>query len=255
MTTSIKQALAAGPTPGEWIAVHRGTGRDIERGTDYYRVGPSDEVCDPEARCVHVFGHDKQARAEFIVKAVNSYAALSASPAPEAVGDAMSIEDYVDGYCWRGDEGDYTPNESEKALLIDALHGAIGVVAHLSATPTPPAQAGEVGQQHVEGLEKALRQIATRALVIEIDDAFVANDIEGAHDAMILRAREALFAESAKNPAPVTHVVGSAEPMKRQIEAAIDAYEKGSYLNDEQVLISVIAIVRAALATASEGGR
>lgn len=40
----------------------------------------------------------------------------------------MTIEEYVDGYSWRGDEGDYTPTDHEKALLIDALHGAVYVV-------------------------------------------------------------------------------------------------------------------------------
>lgn len=49
-------------------------------------------------------------------------------------------------------------------------------------------------------------------------------------------------------PAPSPQMMGSAKPTKRQIEAAIDAYEKGSYLNDEQVLVSVIAIVSAAIA-------
>lgn len=58
-------------------------------------------------------------------------AALEAAMAVEVLTTAnelMTVEEYVDGYCWRGDEGDYTPNEQEKALLIDALHGAIGEV-------------------------------------------------------------------------------------------------------------------------------
>lgn len=46
-----------------------------------------------------------------------------------AVKTLMTVEEYVDGYCWRGDDGDYTPNEHEKALLIDALHGAVEEVS------------------------------------------------------------------------------------------------------------------------------
>lgn len=33
------------------------------------------------------------------------------------------IADYVDSYCFRGDDGDYTPNENEQLLIEDALHG------------------------------------------------------------------------------------------------------------------------------------
>lgn len=43
-----------------------------------------------------------------------------------------------------------------------------------------------------------------------------------------------------------------AVPSKRQIEAAIEAYEDGVYLSDDQVFASVTAIVKAALAV-SEG--
>lgn len=33
------------------------------------------------------------------------------------------IEDYVDDYLFRGDDGDHAPNEHEKALIIDAIYG------------------------------------------------------------------------------------------------------------------------------------
>jgi hypothetical protein len=55
-------------------------------------------------------------------------AALSIAPTVSAKA-LITVEEYVDGYCWRGDEGDYTPNEHEKALLIDALHGAVEEVS------------------------------------------------------------------------------------------------------------------------------
>lgn len=63
--------------------------------------------------------------AYFAVKRID--AADKDSPS-SSWGGRMTIEEYVDGYCWRGDEGDYTPNEQEKAMLIDALHGADGEV-------------------------------------------------------------------------------------------------------------------------------
>lgn len=55
--------------------------------------------------------------------------------------------------------------------------------------------------------------------------------------------------EVASTPPPETHAKGDVRPTKAQIDAAIEAYERGSYLTDEQVLLSVIAIVSAALAT------
>lgn len=46
---------------------------------------------------------------------------------------------------------------------------------------------------YVEQIEKALDMIAARKLTSEIEDGeLVANDIEGAHDAMVLTARAAL---------------------------------------------------------------
>jgi hypothetical protein len=56
-----------------WISAHRGTKKDIAIGRDYCRVGPANEVEDPDAQCVHVFGPDKLRRAGVIVTAVNAY--------------------------------------------------------------------------------------------------------------------------------------------------------------------------------------
>ena len=39
---------------------------------------------------------------------------------------AFDVEDYVAGYEFRGDGGDYMPNDQDRSLLIDAIHGAIG---------------------------------------------------------------------------------------------------------------------------------
>lgn len=60
-----------------WIAVHRGTKRDIDTGTDYYRIGPVSDVDDPDAICVNVAGPDSARRAAFIVEAVNSHTSLT----------------------------------------------------------------------------------------------------------------------------------------------------------------------------------
>ncbi len=48
--------------------------------------------------------------------------AALASPQPaEAVGDDLAA--YVDEYEFRTDEGAYSPNERERALILDALRG------------------------------------------------------------------------------------------------------------------------------------
>ena len=39
---------------------------------------------------------------------------------------AFDVEDYVAGDEFRGDGGDYMPNDQDRSLLIDAIHGAIG---------------------------------------------------------------------------------------------------------------------------------
>ena len=61
-----------------WISAHRGTKKDIAIGRDYLRLGPENEVENPDAQCVHVFGNDKLQRAELIVTAVNAYEGLLA---------------------------------------------------------------------------------------------------------------------------------------------------------------------------------
>ncbi|AXQ68230.1 hypothetical protein HOT99_gp026 [Caulobacter phage CcrBL10] len=39
------------------------------------------------------------------------------------------VHDYLEGYEFRGDAGDYTPTEQEKVLLEDALHGFIAEIS------------------------------------------------------------------------------------------------------------------------------
>lgn len=41
---------------------------------------------------------------------------------------AFDVERYVEDYEFRSDEGDYTPDENEKGMLTDAIHGALAEV-------------------------------------------------------------------------------------------------------------------------------
>ena len=38
----------------------------------------------------------------------------------------FDVEGYVEEYELRGDDCDYTPNEQEKLLIIDAINGVVG---------------------------------------------------------------------------------------------------------------------------------
>jgi hypothetical protein len=77
---------------------------------------------------------------EFVARAT----APDAEPGPDTIGGSperwKSITDRlaeeVDGYEYRGDEGDYTPNERERMLLLDF---AMGLPDELFATPPKPA--------------------------------------------------------------------------------------------------------------------
>ena len=53
----------------KWIAVHRGTKRDIERGADFYRIGPEIDVADPDCACPTI---KDEWRANQIVNQVNA---------------------------------------------------------------------------------------------------------------------------------------------------------------------------------------
>lgn len=61
---------------------------------------------------------------------VPSYLERLSAPSREPEGGAVrqviigfDVEEYVDGYEFRGDEGSYTPTENERALITDAIHG------------------------------------------------------------------------------------------------------------------------------------
>lgn len=60
----------------KWIAVHRGTKRDIERGADFYRIGPEIDVADPDCACPTI---KDEWRANQIVNQVNATIAAVAA--------------------------------------------------------------------------------------------------------------------------------------------------------------------------------
>ncbi len=67
------------------------------------------------------------------------------APTPGPLSGDFNVEEYVADYEFRADEGSYSPTENERALLIDAIHGALSE-ANLSLAPTAPVEAsGSVG--------------------------------------------------------------------------------------------------------------
>lgn len=54
--------------------------------------------------------------------------------------DAQGIYDYVQGYEWRGANGDYTPNDADREMLEDAI---VGYLSAIEPSPSPRAQALE----------------------------------------------------------------------------------------------------------------
>ncbi|KAB0573416.1 hypothetical protein [Brucella pituitosa] len=66
---------------------------------------------------------------------------LPAAPFLQGVKvDAQGIYDYVQGYEWRGDNGDYTPNDADREMLEDAI---VGYLSAIEPSPSPRAQALE----------------------------------------------------------------------------------------------------------------
>lgn len=53
----------------KWVAVHCGTKRDIERGRDFYRIGPEMDVSDPDCSCPTI---PQKWRANQIVDGINA---------------------------------------------------------------------------------------------------------------------------------------------------------------------------------------
>lgn len=71
----------------KWIYAHRGTKRDIERGVDFYRVGPELDVTDPECACPTI---PDEWRAKQIVNSVN--ASIEALATKDALIERLKSE-------------------------------------------------------------------------------------------------------------------------------------------------------------------
>lgn len=65
---------------------------------------------------------------------------MTQAPTPGPLSGTFNVEEYVADYEFRADEGSYSPTENERALLIDAIHGALSE-ASLSLAPTAPVEA------------------------------------------------------------------------------------------------------------------
>lgn len=126
-----------------------------------------------------------------------------------------------------------TPSDSEIDFEATAWN-------RITRALTPEAGKGETHTpsplDQMATPEKALRMIAAQALTSEISDStIVSNDLEGAHDAMILRAREALFAVPPLHQMTGWTKVTPDMPFEVLKSITIDnqvlAFERGRYFN------------------------
>lgn len=63
------------------------------------------------------------------------------------------VDDYIDGYEFRGDEGDYTPNDRERFLIEDCVAGLLHELNQegwLPQSPSAPHSAAKSFQSRVE---------------------------------------------------------------------------------------------------------
>jgi hypothetical protein len=80
-------------------------------------------------------------------------AALAQGEAPPPSLPAMrypseeAIDEYLEGYEFRGDDGDYTPNERERFLMKDAIMGLFADES-LFASPTPEQAQPAISTEH-----------------------------------------------------------------------------------------------------------
>jgi hypothetical protein len=70
-----------------------------------------------------------EAQADVLIRAAKALEeARHPAPATADKLRAFDVEGYVEDYEFRGDEGDYTPTEDEKGLLIDAIHSVLAAL-------------------------------------------------------------------------------------------------------------------------------
>lgn len=79
---------------------------------------------------------------------------MTQAPTPGPLSGDYSVEEYVAEYEFRGDEGSHTPNDDERALITDAIHGYLSEASYRLA-PTAPVEAS--GSERDE-IAKVLRE-------------------------------------------------------------------------------------------------
>ncbi|WP_438852746.1 hypothetical protein [Brevundimonas nasdae] len=118
-----------------------------------------------EVGCRYVRGDPKRGY-EKPAEAARQFAGFIADAvlalAPQSVSPPFDVEDYVAGYEFRadGEGGSYSPNENERAMLIDAIHGAIS-----EAPLTPPVGAAPPAQGEAVARKLSERDIHRFAVV------------------------------------------------------------------------------------------
>lgn len=60
------------------------------------------------------------------------------------------IQDYIEGYEFRGDDGDYSPSSAERFLIADCVAGLIDELDKLQAGGTPAPQMSRIAQKKIE---------------------------------------------------------------------------------------------------------
>lgn len=67
------------------------------------------------------------------------------APTPGPLSGDFSVEEYVAEYEFRGDEGSHTPNDDERALITDAIHGYLSEASYRLAPTAPVEASGSFG--------------------------------------------------------------------------------------------------------------
>lgn len=83
----------------------------------------------------------------------------------------INVQDYIDNYELRADEGDYSPNDTERLLIADAVHGVIAEIEEAAGNMyTLSPGMGLV-------LKERERQIVEKGFSAEKDDQYKDNEL------------------------------------------------------------------------------
>ena len=167
----LRAFLAAPPLPGEKVLADRIAALAVAS-----REGPKAEPV-PD---------DQEREARFIERLERTFPA-PAAPSQEGMGEPVkrdwkaiesAVEDYVDGYELRDDPACHTPNEMERLLISDAIHGLLADDEFMALLAAPVAQPACVDptdpghdvtglREHVRHLERRVRQLSQPAASAE----------------------------------------------------------------------------------------